>query len=67
MAAPRGGLTDVFFLILSSDDRGHLRTLARISRLLSDSMFLDGLRCCESATATLDWIAIREAELFGGS
>ena len=32
----RGRLTDVFFLILSTDDRGHLRTLARLSRLIGD-------------------------------
>jgi PTS system nitrogen regulatory IIA component len=62
-----GGLTDLFFLILSTDDRGHLRTLARLSRLLSDSTTLEGLRCCESPASTLDWIALREAELFGGT
>jgi len=63
----RGGLTDIFFLILSTDDRGHLRTLARLSRLLSDSVYLDGLRCCTEPAETRDWIALREAELFGGS
>jgi PTS system nitrogen regulatory IIA component len=63
----RGGLTDLFFLILSTDDRGHLRTLARLSRLLGDSTTLDGLRCCENPASTRDWIALREAELFGGS
>jgi PTS system nitrogen regulatory IIA component len=63
----RGGLTDIFFLILATDDRGHLRTLARLSRLLSDGTTLDGLRCCEDPAATWDWIALREAELFGGS
>jgi PTS system nitrogen regulatory IIA component len=63
----RGALTDLFFLILSTDDRGHLRTLARLSRLLGDSTTLDGLRCCEGPASTRDWIALREAELFGGS
>jgi len=63
----RGTLTDLFFLILSTDDRGHLRTLARLSRLLGDSTTLDGLRCCEDPASTRDWIALREAELFGGS
>jgi nitrogen PTS system EIIA component len=62
----RGTLTDLFFLILSTDDRGHLRTLARLSRLLGDSTTLDGLRCCEGPASTRDWIALREAELFGG-
>ena len=44
---PFGGsrsLTDIFFLICSTDDRGHLRTLARLSRLLSNSDFLAAVR-----------------------
>jgi nitrogen PTS system EIIA component len=44
---PFGGgspLTDVFFLICSMDDRGHLRTLARLSRMLTSPGFLDALR-----------------------
>jgi PTS system nitrogen regulatory IIA component len=60
-----GGLTDVFFLICSTDDRGHLRTLARLSRLLSDTTFLAGLRCSEDAPSTHEWVTLREAELFG--
>lgn len=62
----RGGLTDIFFLLLSTDDRTHLRMLARLSRLLGDNTTLEGLRCCEDAVSTRDWIALREAELFGG-
>lgn len=50
----RGVLTDLFFLILSTDDRMHLRTLARISRLLSDVAFLDALRAApDSASVQL--------------
>jgi PTS system nitrogen regulatory IIA component len=44
---PFGGsrtVTDIFFLICSTEDRGHLRTLARISRLISDDTFLARLR-----------------------
>ena len=37
-------LTDVFFLICSTEDRWHLRTLARLSRLLADDSFLTQLR-----------------------
>ena len=37
-------LTDVFFLICSTEDRWHLRTLARLSRLLADDSFLQQLR-----------------------
>jgi len=62
----RGALTDLFFLILATDDRSHLRILARLSRLLTDTTTIDGLRCCEDPASTLEWIAIREAELFGG-
>jgi PTS system nitrogen regulatory IIA component len=40
----RGGLTDVFFLICSTDDRGHLRTLSRLSKVISAPGFLDALR-----------------------
>jgi nitrogen PTS system EIIA component len=40
----RGQLTDVFFLICSVDDSQHLRTLARLSRLISAVGFLDELR-----------------------
>ena len=61
----RGGLTNVFFLLGSLDDRGHLRTLARLSRLLSDPDFLPGLRQAEDAVGIRDWIRQRESELFG--
>ena len=38
----RGGyLTDVFFLICSTDDRVHLQVLAKLSRLLSSTNFLE--------------------------
>jgi PTS system nitrogen regulatory IIA component len=43
---PFGGtssLTDVFFLICSTDDRVHLRVLARLSRLLTAPGFLNAL------------------------
>ena len=43
---PFGGtaLTDVFFLICSTEDRGHLRILARLSRMLTSPGFLHTLR-----------------------
>jgi PTS system nitrogen regulatory IIA component len=44
-----GCLTDVFFLICSTDDRGHLRTLARLSRLIADSSLLEALRAAPDA------------------
>jgi PTS system nitrogen regulatory IIA component len=49
----RGQLTDVFFLILSVDDSQHLRTLARLSRLIAAPGFLNELRASESAEQAL--------------
>ncbi len=40
----RSGLTDVFFLICSVDDRQHLRTLARLGRLLTKEGICGGTR-----------------------
>jgi PTS system nitrogen regulatory IIA component len=60
-----GGLTDLFFLICSTDDQGHLRTLARLSRLLNDAAFLNGIRDAEDPFTLHAWIARREGELFG--
>lgn len=39
-----GQLTDIFFLICSIDDAQHLRTLARLSRLIAAEGFLTALR-----------------------
>jgi PTS system nitrogen regulatory IIA component len=44
-------MTDIFFLIASMDDRGHLRTLARLSRILAAPGFVDSLRAAEDAKA----------------
>ena len=63
---PFGGssrLTDIFFLVASYDDRGHLRTLARLSRLLCDDTFLPSIREAESERAVFDLIAAAEAKL----
>lgn len=44
-----GALTDLFFLICSVDDRGHLRLLARLSRLLADPEVVPQLRAASDA------------------
>lgn len=45
----RGGhLTDVFFLICSTDDRVHLQVLAKLSRLLTSTSFLDEIHSVAS-------------------
>ena len=58
-----GTLTDLFFLILSVDDRGHLRVLARLSRLLADATFLAELRGAADAQSAHDLVARYEINL----
>ncbi len=55
-----GNLTDIFFLICSTDDRAHLKILARLSRLISDDALLTAIRQSEDSEAALQ--AIGEAE-----
>ena len=65
---PFGGgapLTDVFFLICSMEDRGHLRVLARLSRILTSPGFLDALRQATDAAAAHRLIVETEATLRG--
>ena len=57
---PRGTLTDVFFLIASYDDAVHLRILARLSRLIVEPGFVDGLRSKVDAAGA--WKLISAAE-----
>lgn len=59
----RGALTDVFFLICSTDDRGHLRTLAKLSRILNAPGFLESLRQAGHAQSAHQLIARTEAAL----
>jgi PTS system nitrogen regulatory IIA component len=61
--AERGGLTDVFFLVASRDDRTHLRVLARLSRLLLRPGFLDELRAVETPAESWELIVKEEREL----
>ncbi len=56
-----GHLTDVFFLICSTDDNVHLKILARLSRLVADAKWLEQLRNSEDPKAILQ--LVREAEL----
>ncbi len=55
-----GTLTNVFFLICSTEDRGHLRVLARLSRILTSPGFLDALHQATCAAEAHE--AIVEAE-----
>ena len=58
-----GPLTDVFFLICSTEDRGHLRVLARLSRVLTASGFLNALHQAPDATAARQLILETEQAL----
>lgn len=63
---PFGGeapLTDVFFLICSMEDRGHLRVLARLSRLLTSRGFLNALRQAPDAKSAHVLIEEMEGKL----
>ncbi|MBN2579418.1 MAG: PTS sugar transporter subunit IIA [Pirellulales bacterium] len=63
---PFGGaapLTDVFFLICSTDDRMHLRLLARLSRLLTVSGFLNELHQAPDAAAARQIVLEAEEKL----
>jgi len=58
--APRGELTDLFFLVCCRDDRTHLRVLARLTRLIQRPGFLDALRAAETAAEA--FAAVRDTE-----
>jgi nitrogen PTS system EIIA component len=61
--APRGGMTDLFFLVCCRDDTTHLRVLARLSRLMLRPGFLDELRTAESPTCAYQIIQAAEEAL----
>ena len=56
-------LTDIFFLICSTEDRGHLHVLARLSRILSTEGVLDKLRNSETSSEARNLLIDKEAEL----
>lgn len=58
-----GYLTDIFFLICSTDDRVHLQVLAKISRLLTATEFLTQLRSCDCTKAAYELLAHFESTL----
>jgi len=58
--AAQGGLTDLFFLVCCTDDRTHLRVLARLTRMLMRPGLLEQLRAAETTGET--WALLHEAE-----
>jgi PTS system nitrogen regulatory IIA component len=59
----RGQLTDIFFLIASTDDAGHLRTLARLSRIVALPDLLDKLRAAAGPRDAWETIVAADAEI----
>jgi PTS system nitrogen regulatory IIA component len=62
----RGGLTDMFFLVLSKDDATHLRVLARLARLMRREGFVETLRSTQTPADAYEVIMQAERELLGG-
>lgn len=60
----RGQMTDIFFLICSTGDRGHLRILARLSRLVGDPALIAALRAADSPLAAQQAIVEFEERMF---
>jgi len=58
-----GQLTDIFFLICSVDDSQHLRTLARLSRLIASPGFLAAIREAETAAQVVTAVKDFEGKL----
>jgi nitrogen PTS system EIIA component len=56
-------MTDIFFLVASTEDRGHLRTLARLSRMLALPGFIDELRAAPDARSARDLFVAAEEKL----
>ena len=60
---PGDGLTDLFFLVLSSDAATHLRVLARLGRLMLRDGLIDSLRAAESGDEAHELLIAAEQEL----
>ncbi|MFK7737655.1 MAG: PTS sugar transporter subunit IIA [Pirellulaceae bacterium] len=57
-----GHLTDIFFLLCSTDDKVHLQLLSKLSHLIAKPDFLEGLRSSESPTSAYETITQFEDE-----
>jgi nitrogen PTS system EIIA component len=58
-----GHMTDIFFLICSTDDKVHLQVLAKLSRLMSGTKFLSELRLTTSPAEAQQLLEQFEEEL----
>lgn len=62
---PKGSLTDLFFLVLSKDDRTHLRVLARLARVIRREGLLASLRMAEAPAEAHELLLAAEREVLG--
>jgi nitrogen PTS system EIIA component len=53
---PRGGMTDLFFLVISRDASTHLRLLARLGQMIREPEFLERLRSTDDPVETFEII-----------
>lgn len=60
---PRGQLTDIFVLLASCEDSGHLQALARFSRVIQTPGLIADLRDMETPEEIWDRIHLAEQEL----
>ena len=61
--APRGSLTDIFFLVLCRDSRTHLKVLARLGRMIQLPDFVDQLRSTDDPRQSFDLICAADDQL----
>lgn len=60
---PKGGLTDLFFLVLAKDQTTHLQILARLSRMLQRERLFDQLRDAQTTAETFAVLLAVEEEV----
>ena len=65
--APDGGLTDLFFMTCSQDDRYHLHVLARLCRMLHNGKLAAALRNADGGEEIVRLMRDREAQILAES
>ncbi|MBI9017156.1 MAG: PTS sugar transporter subunit IIA [Phycisphaerae bacterium] len=61
--SPDGGMTDLFFMLCSPDDRHHLHILARLCQMLYENDFVNQLRYAVDADEICNLMITREQEI----
>ena len=63
--APKGQLSDLFFLVLCRDSRTHLHVLSRLGRIIQLPGFLDELRSADSGQRAYEIVCSADESLSG--